>query len=94
VIGSGVGRRLAEVKWSMAGRMVIAWVLTLPAAAAVGALAGRLAKTGTAGVLIVALVGVVVAGAIYLASRRRPVNAGNVNEPESPSVPARQPVPA
>jgi inorganic phosphate transporter, PiT family len=94
VVGTGVGRKLAEVRWSMAGRMVVAWVLTLPAAAAVGALAGRLAKTGTAGVVVVAIVGLVVAAGIYVAGQRRPVNAGNVNEPDRPEVPANQPVPA
>jgi PiT family inorganic phosphate transporter len=79
VIGAGIGKRLAEVRWGTAGRMVIAWVLTLPAAAVVGALAGELASQGTAGTVIVALVAVIIAGGIYLASRRNPVNADNVN---------------
>ena len=30
ILGSGVGKRGAEVRWSVAGRMVIAWVITLP----------------------------------------------------------------
>ena len=33
ILGSGVGRRGAEVRWGVAGRMVIAWLTTLPAAA-------------------------------------------------------------
>jgi phosphate/sulfate permease len=37
ILGSGIGKRLAAVHWGIAGRMVIAWVLTLPAAALVGA---------------------------------------------------------
>ncbi|MGI8693157.1 MAG: hypothetical protein ACR2JK_09695, partial [Geodermatophilaceae bacterium] len=41
VIGSGVGRRLAEVRWSVATRMVLAWLVTLPATALVGALAWK-----------------------------------------------------
>src|SRR5439155_7181446 len=57
IIGSGIGKRLAEVRWGVAGRMVIAWLLTLPAAAAVGALAGRLAVTGTPGTILVGVAG-------------------------------------
>ena len=57
VIGSGVGRRLAEVRWSVAGKMAIAWILTLPAAAVVGALAGKAASGGPTGTVLVALVG-------------------------------------
>ena len=37
ILGSGVGRPGAQVRWGVAGRMVIAWVITLPAAAVVGA---------------------------------------------------------
>jgi inorganic phosphate transporter, PiT family len=80
VIGAGVGRRLAEVRWGTAGRMVLAWLFTLPAAAAVGALSGRVAQTGTAGTVIVALVAAAVGAAVYLVSRRNPVGAHNVND--------------
>lgn len=37
IIGSGIGRR-AAVNWSTARRMVIAWIITLPAAGGAGAL--------------------------------------------------------
>jgi PiT family inorganic phosphate transporter len=80
IFGAGAGKRLAEVRWSVAGRMVIAWVLTLPSAALVGALAGGLADTGLAGTVIVALVAVALAAGIYVASRRQPVGAHNVND--------------
>jgi PiT family inorganic phosphate transporter len=80
VVGSGVGKKLAEVRWSTAGRMALAWLFTLPAAGVVGALAGKLAAGGTLGTLIVAVVAVVLGGGIYLASRRNPVNASNVND--------------
>ena len=51
-LGSGLGRKGAEVRWSVAGRMVVAWLITLPAAAIVGALTwlighGLNALTGT-----------------------------------------------
>ncbi|WP_026422647.1 inorganic phosphate transporter [Actinokineospora inagensis] len=80
VVGSGVGRRLAEVRWSTAGRMVIAWVLTLPSAALVGALAGWVSGTGTAGTVIVAIAAAAICGGIYWLSRRNPISANNVND--------------
>jgi PiT family inorganic phosphate transporter len=39
VMGAGAARRLSAVRWGVAGNMAMAWVLTLPAAAAIGALA-------------------------------------------------------
>jgi PiT family inorganic phosphate transporter len=80
IFGAGAGRRLALVRWSLAGQMVLAWMLTLPAAAIVGALAAWVAETGTIGTVVVAVVGLAVAGGIYALSRREPVHALNVNE--------------
>jgi PiT family inorganic phosphate transporter len=80
VVGSGVGKRLSEVRWGVAGRIAIAWLLTLPAAAVIGALAGRLAISGTTGVLVVAVVLVALAATCYLLSRRDKVDHSNVND--------------
>ena len=52
VIGSGLGRRGSSVRWSTARRIVFGWVLTLPAAAVVGALAALLTRIGTVGIAI------------------------------------------
>ena len=83
VIGSGVGRKLAEVRWGVAGRMVVAWLLTLPAAAIIGAIAAEVSSSGgNIGTVLVGVVGVLVAVGIYFWSRRNPVTAKNVNEPE------------
>src|SRR3954453_24181807 len=38
-MGSGATRRLSAVRWGVAGNIVVAWVLTIPAAALVAALA-------------------------------------------------------
>jgi inorganic phosphate transporter, PiT family len=80
IFGAGAGRRLAAVRWGLAGQMLIAWVVTLPAAAIMGALAGRVAERGTAGTVVVAVAGLVISGGIYALSRRQPVSANNVNE--------------
>jgi PiT family inorganic phosphate transporter len=37
VMGAGAGKRLSAVRWGVAGNIVVAWILTLPGAAAVGA---------------------------------------------------------
>ncbi len=39
IMGVGATRRFSAVRWGVAGNIVVAWVLTLPAAAAVAALA-------------------------------------------------------
>ncbi|MDD7938901.1 inorganic phosphate transporter [Actinomycetospora lutea] len=80
IVGAGAGRRLAAVRWSVAGQMAIAWVLTLPAAAVVGAVAAWVSSTGTVGTVLVAVVAIALAAGIYAASRLRPVTADNVND--------------
>ncbi|WP_236795290.1 inorganic phosphate transporter [Amycolatopsis sp. GM8] len=87
IIGSGVGRKLDEVRWGVAGRMVLAWLFTLPAAAIVGAVASEAASTGSVGTILVGVVGVAIAVAVYLLSRRNPVTASNVND-TAPAAPA------
>ncbi|MFG2942076.1 anion permease [Streptomyces sp. NPDC048282] len=81
ILGAGVGRRLAEVRWGVAGRMVAAWVITLPCAALVGGLSAAAVKHGgNFGTVVVALVGAALAAGIVLLSRRNPIDAKNVND--------------
>jgi PiT family inorganic phosphate transporter len=82
ILGVGMGKRLAEVRWGIAGQMVAAWIVTLPAAAAVGWLAAKTTDWlgGTLGAAIV-VVGVAAIGAVALfalAQRRGAVTAGDV----------------
>src|ERR671920_799661 len=56
VIGSGAAKRLSAGRWGVAGNIVAAWVLTLPAAAMIGALTygvTRMFGTGVAGPIVV-----------------------------------------
>ncbi|MFH9088034.1 anion permease [Streptomyces sp. NPDC017673] len=81
ILGAGLGRRLAEVRWGVAVRMVLAWLITLPAAALAGGLAASVVKHGgNAGTVVIALVVLALATAIVAASRRNPVHADNVND--------------
>jgi len=71
VIGSGAAKRLSAVRWGVAGNIVVAWVLTLPAAAVIGGftfLVTRLFGTGAAGPIIVST-GIVI-GTVFLFIRR------------------------
>jgi PiT family inorganic phosphate transporter len=58
VMGSGAAKRVSAVRWGVAGNIVTAWLLTLPAAAAIGAAAYGLTRifgTGALGPVLVAL---------------------------------------
>jgi inorganic phosphate transporter, PiT family len=81
VIGSGLGRRGATVRWGTAGRIALGWVLTLPAAAIMGAFAAGLAELGTIGIVLDAVIGAIVIAGIYLWSRRETVvHTAGINE--------------
>ncbi|GGP70791.1 MULTISPECIES: inorganic phosphate transporter [Streptomyces] len=80
VMGAGLGRKGGVVRWSTATRMFVAWGLTLPAAGLVGAGAEFLTKQGTWGIAVTAVILVGGSFAIWLASRRQPVNHTNVND--------------
>jgi inorganic phosphate transporter, PiT family len=92
VFGSAAARPGGVVRWPVAVRVAAAWLLTLPAAATVGALAAWVAAHGPAGTLLVGAVLVVAAGVIYALSRRAPVTATTVSDvppPRPVAVPVR-----
>ncbi|MFI6868066.1 anion permease [Nocardia sp. NPDC050406] len=88
ILGSGLGRPGAEVRWAVLGRMVVAWVLTLPMAGIVGAICWAILHVigDTAGVLVVFGLLVAMAGLIWLQSRRTAVDHRNVNDEWKPSI--------
>jgi PiT family inorganic phosphate transporter len=101
ILGSGVGRRGAVVRWGVAGRMVVAWVTTLPAAALVGAVCWALAHAvgGAFGIVLVFAILVAASVLIFARSRRNSINQNNVNEewsgglaPATSSADAKTPV--
>jgi PiT family inorganic phosphate transporter len=81
IIGTGLGKRGAEVRWGVAGRMASAWVFTLPSAGIVGAVAYYIAHGigGTAGVIVDILILVAISGFIFWRSRASKVDHNNVN---------------
>jgi inorganic phosphate transporter, PiT family len=81
IVGTGLGKRGAEVRWGVAGRMASAWLLTLPCSAAVGAGAYAIAHAvgGRTGVIIILIILAALVAVIYWRSRGNKVDHNNVN---------------
>ena len=65
IMGAGAAKRISAVRWGVAGNIVVAWVLTLPAAAMVGGTTygvTRLFGDGAAGPVVVSAVLLAVLG--------------------------------
>jgi PiT family inorganic phosphate transporter len=83
ILGTGVGKPGATVRWRVAGRMVAAWIITLPSAAVVGALMWYIADVlgkGVLGALAIVVLLLAAAGAMWLRARKEPIHPGNVND--------------
>jgi PiT family inorganic phosphate transporter len=82
ILGTGIGKRGAVVRWRVAGRMVAAWLITLPSAAIVGGIMWWIAHLlgGVAGGVLIFVLLVAAAAGMYLRSRVEPVHPGNVND--------------
>jgi PiT family inorganic phosphate transporter len=68
VMGAGAGKRLSAVRWGVAGNIVAAWLMTLPAAAAIGAATygvTRVFGTGAAGTIIVSAASLALVAAAF-----------------------------
>jgi PiT family inorganic phosphate transporter len=84
VVGAGLGRRNGVVHWLVVRRMVMAWLVTIPAAGLVGAAAEEIvahAPSDNIGVVFVSILAGLVLGFIFLRARRTDVNADNVIDP-------------
>ena len=80
VMGAGAGKRLSAVRWGVAGNIVVAWLLTLPAAALIGALTygfTRIFGSGALGPILVTLMALSLVAAAFArrAQRGSPVPA-------------------
>ena len=80
IMGAGAAKRLSAVRWGVAGNIVTAWVLTLPAAAAIGALTYGVTKlfgNGALGPVVVSIAALAASAALFMrrAERGAPVAA-------------------
>ncbi len=79
IMGAGAAKRFSAVRWGVAGSIVAAWMLTLPAAGLFGALAWWLAHvfgTGALGPLLITLIAFGLLGALVAAPPRADLRAG------------------
>lgn len=69
VMGAGAAKRLSAVRWGVAGNILIAWLLTLPAAAAIGGAVygfSHLFGSGALGPVVVTILSLALAGAAFV----------------------------
>jgi inorganic phosphate transporter, PiT family len=82
-MGAGAAKSVSAVRWGVAGNIVIAWILTLPAAGLIGALVYGLATAfgfGATGPLLITLA---LLGAFAVVIVRRTQQAGPAPAPSS-----------
>ena len=95
ILGVGVGKKGADVRWNVAGRMATAWLFTLPCAGLVGAGCYALADAihGLPGVIVALAILIAIAAFVFIRARRNRVGHDNVNEEWTGTV-APEPEPA
>ena len=68
IMGAGAAKRISAVRWGVAGNIVVAWVLTLPAAAVVGGVTYGITQifgNGAAGPVVVSAVMIAALGWVF-----------------------------
>jgi PiT family inorganic phosphate transporter len=78
IMGAGAAKRLSAVRWGVAGNIVTAWVLTLPAAAMIGSLVYAISQLfggGAAGPVVIASALIGVLAAVFARRLQQPVPA-------------------
>jgi inorganic phosphate transporter, PiT family len=81
VMGAGAGKRVSAVRWGVAGNILVAWLLTLPAAAAIGGVTYGFTSifgSGAAGPVLVSLLALGASAALFARRSQQgaPVPAG------------------
>jgi PiT family inorganic phosphate transporter len=74
IMGAGAAKSVSAVRWGVAGNIVRAWIFTLPAAGAIGALAyevSNLFGSGALGPLLISVAGLSLLAAIFARRLRR-----------------------
>ncbi len=78
VMGAGAAKRVSAVRWGVAGNMIVAWILTFPLAAAIGALTYGMTQIfgdGAVGPVLVAGAGIILTAVAFARRARTPVPA-------------------
>lgn len=91
IMGTGIGKKGAQVRWGVALRMVAAWLITLPRAAFVGFCSWWIASfisratQPVIGVIVDFALLIAMTALIIVRSRMNPVDASNVNAEWDPN---------
>jgi inorganic phosphate transporter, PiT family len=82
ILGTGIGTKKRSVRWSLAGRVALSWVITLPAAGVCGAVAFYIAHGVGFGLgsVLTGIALVAYSTFIFLRSRQDKIDAENVND--------------
>jgi len=81
VIGVGLGRKGASVRWGTAGRIALGWLITIPASGVVGALAAMLSQLGLWGVILDVVLAMGAILTVYRVARKRRIDARHFTQP-------------
>ncbi|HWD66035.1 MAG TPA: inorganic phosphate transporter [Solirubrobacteraceae bacterium] len=82
VMGAGAAKRVSAVRWGVAGDIVRAWLLTLPAAALLSAAVYGLESlfgSGATGALVIAVVLLAIIAAVFVKRLQEPAPAPSVS---------------
>jgi PiT family inorganic phosphate transporter len=94
VMGSGVGRQ-AAVHWGVAGQMAAGWLITIPAAGAVGAVAWAITDIFGSGSLVggvvIAVLLAIGATIIFRLAQKKPIGAKDLDRTDALSIPVAAP---
>jgi PiT family inorganic phosphate transporter len=98
ILGVGIGKRLADVRWSLFGTMVLAWLFTIPAAGLVAAMiwqASDAIGSGSTGSVIMAILSGAAAAALFVTVQRKAAVGAHetVGAPDEPPARGAQPAP-
>ena len=82
VIGVGIGRKGASVRWGTAGRIALGWLITIPASGVVAAIAAVVAQLGLWGIILDVMLAAAAILAVFLIARRRRIDARHFSQPD------------
>jgi PiT family inorganic phosphate transporter len=94
VMGAGLGKRLASIRWGVAGQMATAWIFTIPAAGVIGAAAWEVSrlfgKHSSGGTIAMAVIAAAAAAVLFQLAQRNKVSADDLDRTHlSPEAEAR-----
>jgi PiT family inorganic phosphate transporter len=83
VLGAGLGKKLASVRWGVIGQMATAWLFTVPAAALLAGVAWEISDlfggNGNAGSVVIAILSAAGAFGLWTLAQRNKITASDLD---------------